>query len=315
MFDLDHIAAMIDRHGPVVRVVVSAVAGSVPREVGASMLVWADGQSGTIGGGTLEFMASEAARSQLGKGALTTVTHHPLGPALGQCCGGAVTLVNELLTQESLADLAGRASYLRPVVTKAPLPLAMKREEALARSQGHIARTQMCDGWFIEPIQPARTALWIWGAGHVGRAMVHVFSELPDFAVTWIDTAPDRFPETIPTQVEQVVAADPAQLVPYAPTHAQHLILTYSHALDLELCHQLLNRGFGFTGLIGSKTKWARFQARLRDLGHLPEQIARITCPIGDPTLGKHPQAIAIGVASGLLHDLKTNKARKDQTA
>jgi xanthine dehydrogenase accessory factor len=103
--------------------------------------------------------------------------------------------------------------------------------------------------------------------------------------------------------------------VKFAPDSARHLILTYSHALDLELCHQLLSHRFAFTGLIGSKTKWARFRKRLAELGHTAAQITRITSPIGEPILGKQPQAIAIGVAASLLLYMKNNKARKDQTA
>ena len=86
-----------------------------------------------------------------------------------------------------------------------------------------------------------------------------------------------------------------------APAEAEHLVLTYSHALDLEICHRLLGHGFRAAGLIGSATKWARFRSRLAALGHAPEQVARIRCPIGDPALGKHPQAIAVGVAAEIL--------------
>ena len=78
-------------------------------------------------------------------------------------------------------------------------------------------------------------------------------------------------------------------------------MLTYSHALDLDLCHRLLAHGFARAGVIGSATKWARFRSRLAALGHAPDAIARIDCPIGDPSLGKHPQAIAIGVAQAVL--------------
>jgi xanthine dehydrogenase accessory factor len=101
--------------------------------------------------------------------------------------------------------------------------------------------------------------------------------------------------------VEVLCARHPEGLAAFAPVHAEHLIVTYSHALDLALCHALLQRGFVFAGLIGSATKWARFRSRLRDLGHPPEAIARITCPIGDPALGKHPQAIALGVGAALV--------------
>jgi xanthine dehydrogenase accessory factor len=96
-------------------------------------------------------------------------------------------------------------------------------------------------------------------------------------------------------------AAEPPAALPHAPRQAHHLILTYSHDIDLALCHAALRHGFASCGLIGSATKWARFQSRLRALGHSDAQISRITCPIGDPLLGKHPQAIAVGVAARLL--------------
>jgi xanthine dehydrogenase accessory factor len=142
--------------------------------------------------------------------------------------------------------------------------------------------------------------LWIWGAGHVGRAIAAVMAPLPQWDVTVVDTTPDRI-TGLPDGVTPLVAADPARLVPHAPRGADHLILTYSHAIDLALCHALLTHGFASAGLIGSATKWARFRSRLAALGHPADQISRIACPIGDPALGKHPQAIAVGVAAALL--------------
>ena len=100
-----------------------------------------------------------------------------------------------------------------------------------------------------------------------------------------------------------LVAADPAQAVKHAPDGAAHLILTYSHEIDLALCHAILSRDFHSAGLIGSATKWARFRTRLAALGHPSAQIARIACPIGDPALGKHPAAIALGVATAMMAD------------
>jgi xanthine dehydrogenase accessory factor len=105
----------------------------------------------------------------------------------------------------------------------------------------------------------------------------------------------------VPAGVAAVPAAEPAALVPFAPRDADHLVLTRSHAVDLALCDALLRHGFASLGLIGSLTKRARFHARLRALGHDAAQISRIACPIGDPALGKHPQAIAVGVAAALL--------------
>ena len=135
----------------------------------------------------------------------------------------------------------------------------------------------------------------------MGRAIAGVLSPLPGVRIRWADTDRARFPKDIPGGVEVLIAENPADLVTLAPRQAEHLILTYSHALDLELCHRLLSHGFRRLGLIGSATKWARFRSRLKALGHGETQILRIACPIGDPALGKHPQAIALGVATEVL--------------
>ena len=376
MFDVNILRRTIAEHGPVARVVIASVEGSSPREVGASMLVWPTGQSGTIGGGALEWQAVAAARAM----PRTRLDRIPLGPALGQCCGGAVTLLTEVYGQsepaqpptpipspqgggEAMADLSHIPSthrttpdpvpghgagaqhthprlpspswggdggggppqaagmnglahlagdvIARPVDGRA-MPLAVKRLLDHARAQGQMPAPTLLQGWFIEPVARPQRHLWIWGAGHVGRALVQVMAPLPDLAITWIDVAPDRFPETIPAGVTMLPAADPAALVPHAPPPADHLILTYSHALDLDLCHRLLNHGFASTGLIGSATKWARFRSRLAALGHAPQSIARIRCPIGDPALGKHPQAIAIGVATAFLTPARTTARQEN---
>jgi xanthine dehydrogenase accessory factor len=242
---------------PAIRITVRRTAGSVPREVGASRLVTENGIEGTIGGGALEWEAMAMARAMLNDGRATDERTFPLGPALGQCCGGSVTLRFERASQ--------------------------------------VAR---------KPGQP----LWIWGAGHVGRALVDVIAHLPDWSITWVDTGAERFPEDRHEGVTILPAADLVRLVAHAPRDAHHLILTYSHELDLELCHALLGHGFASAGLIGSATKWARFQSRLHTLGHDKAQITRITCPIGDPALGKHPQAIAVGVAADLLKRAASGK-------
>ena len=296
MFDLEELRTAIAAHGPIARVVIASVEGSSPREAGAAVLVWATGQSGTIGGGALEWQAVTQARGATG----TRLDRVPLGPALGQCCGGAVTLLTEVFT---CADSLQGDLIARPVDGR-PMPLAVKRLLDRARAQGSLPTPVLLQGWFIEPVARPTRHLWIWGAGHVGRALVNVMAPLPDLAITWIDAAADRYPETVPPNVTALPASDPAALVPHAPQDADHLILTYSHALDLDLCHRLLTHGFSTAGLIGSATKWARFRSRLAALGHAPRSIARIRCPIGDPALGKHPQAIAIGVATAFLAPL-----------
>jgi xanthine dehydrogenase accessory factor len=307
VFDLSALATALEAHGRVARVVIAGVEGSSPREVGVSMLVWAEGQSGTIGGGALEFEAAAWARRLLAESPPTPSLPHgggrearlvervALGPSLGQCCGGAVVLWTEVF--EAVPEVVAG------VVARGPgeMPLAVKRVLAAARGQGVRPVAALVSGWLIEPVAEAERQVWVWGAGHVGRALVAVLAPLPGIAVTWVDVGPERFPDAVPEGVTVVPASDPALVADHAPVGAEHLVLTYSHALDLELCHRLLLRGFGTCGLIGSATKWGRFRSRLRALGHSGEAVARIRCPIGDPALGKHPQAIAVGVVAELL--------------
>ena len=291
MFDLGALAAALDAHGRVARVVIAGVEGSSPREVGASMLVWSGGQSGTIGGGALEFAAAARALTVEGR----VVERVALGPSLGQCCGGAVTLWTEVY--EALPEVVGGV-FARGA---GEMPLSVARVLAAARGAGVVPASGLRGGWLVEPVAVPMRQVWVWGAGHVGRALVAVLAPLPGISVTWVDVALDRFPEGVPEGVTVVPVADPAGLVAHVPEAAEHIIVTYSHALDLELCHLLLGRGFGACGVIGSATKWARFRGRLGALGHSGAAVARIECPIGDPALGKHPQAIAVGVVAAML--------------
>ena len=300
-FDLQDLCAAVARHGRVARVVVAAAQGSSPREVGAAMLVWEGGQSGTIGGGALEFAAAAAARARLAGDGAPVLSHHALGPDLGQCCGGRVTLLTEIYRPGAVPDGA-EGGVARPVAGPADAPpLSVRRLLAAARARGARPPARFVDGWMVEPVRRPTRALWVWGAGHVGRALVAVLAPLPDLEITWIDTDPSRFPGDVPPGVTVIAQPRPADLAAHAPPDAGHYILTYSHALDLELCHRVLQRGFGHAGVIGSATKWARFGKRLAALGHAPDRIARIACPIGDPGLGKHPAQIAIGVAQEVL--------------
>lgn len=244
---------------PCVTVSVVRVQGSAPRDVGTQMRVFADGQDGTIGGGALEWDAAKVARQMLVDGTVALQKVVPLGPDLGQCCGGTVTL-----------DFTSAAQTDR--FTEAPL--------------------------------------WIWGAGHVGQAIAQVMAPFRDRQITVVDTTTARMP-ALPDGVDPLVAADLLLVVGRAPANADHLILTYSHDIDLALCDALLRRTFGSVGLIGSATKWARFQRRLHAIGHAQERVARIACPIGDPTLGKHPQAIALGVATAMVSPAPAEKKER----
>ena len=208
MFDHAALAGAIAAHGPVARVVIAAHDGSCPREVGAAMLVWADpakdgGQSGTIGGGALEWEATKAARAMLATGGMR-LDRQALGPALGQCCGGAVTVLTEVYS-----GLPPDTDVIARSIDGREMPLAVKRLLARVRGEGIIPATQLLQGWFVEPAARPNRHLWIWGAGHVGRALVDVLSPLPGLAITWVDIAPDRFPDGVPDRVRALpVASD-----------------------------------------------------------------------------------------------------------
>jgi len=298
VFAPDTLCQLVSQHGRVARLVVAAASGSVPRDVGASMYVWADGQSGTIGGGMLEYQAVEAARVLCAqKGAqkgdwIRRVLKMPLGPALGQCCGGAVTVLSEVFSKNE-ADEVKRLASKNPAICR-------PTEAGLSPRGSTTPHATLLAGVMSEPFSKPGQPLWIYGAGHVGRALVATLAPL-GFDITWIDTDFGRYPEALASGVRPLVSADPATAVNYAPDHARHLIVTCSHALDLEICHALLSHGFLSAGLIGSATKWARFKKKLINLGHSQTEISGITCPIGMPELGKSPEAIAIGVAAELL--------------
>lgn len=292
-FDFDAVNAAITAHGHVARVVIVDVKGSSPREVGASMLVWADGQSGSIGGGALEFAAAQAARD--GKVGIST---HPLGPELGQCCGGAVTLVCEQFD----APLDPAFSYMRRVAGDDETPGIMQKfakDIAKGTSQGRLMYRR---GWLCEPrTHQTGRPIWIWGAGHVGREVVDILGQLTQFQITWLDYAWDRFPDRTKGAFHPRLYDPVPDTAKTAPQTAQHFIMTHSHDTDLEICHALLTHDFLACGLIGSATKAARFRKRLLALGHTEQQVATIACPIGDRSLGKHPAAIAVSIAHAIL--------------
>ncbi|MEP2758499.1 MAG: XdhC family protein, partial [Hyphomicrobiales bacterium] len=173
-FDRDALIAACMAQGRVARVVVAAVKGSAPREVGAAMLVWPGGQSGTIGGGALEYQLAQAARDSLARGG-DVFSAHALGPDMGQCCGGAVDILTEVF------DLPRAQAVPDGVFARGPgaAPQGVTRMQARYRDRGAVPQPAMISGWMIEPIHSPQRALWVWGAGHVGRAIVQVLAPLP----------------------------------------------------------------------------------------------------------------------------------------
>ncbi len=298
--------AAIEAAAPAVLVTVAEAKGSTPREAGAKMLVREGDIVGSIGGGQLELIAIDAARRLMGDpAARPALVHHALGPDIGQCCGGAVRLLLEPL---SGADRGWLEAWQRCCNQDAPVILTTFADGRKVWTAEGADRTpcrveEQNGGWRVtEIVRRLARPLWLYGAGHVGRALAQVLSEL-DFDVTWLDSRPNGFPAEVPAGLRRVVAPQLAGTVAEAPPACLFLVMTHSHQLDLEICDQALKRGdAAFLGLIGSDTKKARFVGALRTLGHGPLALERLVCPIGLAQIpGKQPMAIAVSVAAQLL--------------
>ena len=289
----------------VIHASVIQVRGSAPRAVGANMLITADNIWDTIGGGALEFEVMQQARSDIDMIHASQVAWHrrvmdiALGPDMGQCCGGHVRVLIEALTIADTPILRMLAASDQPLLH----PLASGQPLALADSElgDKGAKITADKTGFILPQHPYQRPLFIYGAGHVGRALVPVIDGL-GFDVYWVDIAPDRFPSVIPKGVSDVIAIDPTLIAAHAPTDAFHLVITHSHALDQAICHTVLaGEGFARLGLIGSKTKNARFRSRLGKADISDDMLARLICPIGiELVTGKQPARVAISIAAQL---------------
>ena len=311
-FDLNLINEYLEKYNEVVRIIILKTSGSAPRNSGTWMIVWENGQDRTIGGGQLEYEVTKSARDLLNSSHGQKIKKYSLGPDIGQCCGGSVEVLLEKMDIEKLGIISKEDGFFARPISTNNKSLNLSSILKKFRNKSIPIEYTFCDGWLIEPLVKEKRNLWIYGAGHVGTAIANTIDKLERFNIFCLDTSEERYPHDFPKNVERLIAVNPAELVKYAPGDTHHLILTYSHALDLEVCNQLLKQPFLSAGLIGSKTKWVRFKKRLGELGYKSEQIHRIVCPIGDPSLGKSPYEIAIGVANMLLDYDKIHASRKE---
>ncbi len=252
---------------PAVLVEVEQARGSVPRDAGTRMLVAAEAVAGSIGGGHLELQAIEQAREQLtGPPGPAVRREVVLGPALGQCCGGALRLRFERLVEAHLGAWPAAAPLFA-----LQLHGAGHVGRAIARL---LAGLDVAVDWIDEREAEFPASL----PGACGSA---------------------DWPAHIRRLAVDAVEAEVAQAQP----GGFYLVLTHSHALDLRIVEAILRRGdFAYLGLIGSATKRARFVHRLEQRGLAADLLARLVCPIGVPGIpGKEPEVIAVAVVAQLL--------------
>ena len=282
-------------------VTVLATEGSAPRGAGTRMLVTARGQSGTIGGGQLEFRATEQARAILARRAGTwRVQDYPLGPLLGQCCGGRVRLLIEHLDPAGLDWLADAepGRMLATTLGETRIERAVFARETATRQSARGDRPAVGTR-IVEPVGERPRPVYLFGAGHVGQAIARHLTGLP-LQLAWFDTREDM---AAVDGVTVMPETEIARCIEEAPEDAALAILTHDHPLDYVLTLAALKRSpLAFVGLIGSSTKIARFRSRLLADGVSEEALARLTAPIGIPgVMGKEPDMIAIAVVAQLL--------------
>ena len=252
-------------------VTVASTRGSVPRTTGTWMAVFADAVVGTLGGGQLEFQAMAEARRRLG------LTRR------GQ--GNASNDLNPV--RYALGPNLGQCCGGEMVLT-------YERISSADRAALGVRLKPVC--------QP----LALFGGGHVGKALINLLATLP-FQVTWIDSRDEIFPASLPDNVQCEHSAPVQAAVAPLQSQSAVLIMSFSHAEDLDvvaacLMRQRVHGDLPFVGLIGSRTKWATFSHRLAARGFTPAELAHVTCPIGLPGIAsKLPEAIAVSVAAQLL--------------
>jgi xanthine dehydrogenase accessory factor len=307
-----------------VLVTVAGIRGSAPREIGAKMIVTASETIGTIGGGQLEFQSTRAAVEMLDD-QQTTLRSFPLGPSMGQCCGGVVEILFEpvvegmpgwlrdlaaLYGQHEPAIIATRISRSNPakLIVTATEIFGVDAEQADSALVGK-ARQLLADNpvttrdvqELYDPIVVSDFNIAVFGAGHVGSAVVNALSEL-DCNIRWIDSRRKMF-RKVPANVRAIVASDPALEVAAMPADSFFLVMTHSHAVDFDICDRMLQRcDARYCGLIGSLSKRRRFEKRYRQQGMPQSVIDQMICPIGvDGISGKKPAEIAVAAAAEIL--------------
>jgi len=317
--DLEDLAAAGE---PAVLVTVAGIRGSAPREIGAKMIVTATQTIGTIGGGQLEYQSTRVAVGML-EDTEMTLRSFPLGSSMGQCCGGVVEILFEPIADgmpswlRDLAALHGqrepavsatRISQSRPaklVVTAAGVYGEDADETALIEQARHVlqdsrdASREVQD--FFEPIVVPDLNIAVFGAGHVGSAVVAALSGL-DCNIRWIDSRRNMF-RKVPGNVRAIESQDPSLEVATLPRDSFYLVMTHSHAMDFDICDRILRRRDArYCGLIGSLSKRRRFEKRYRQQGLSQALIDQLVCPIGvNGISGKKPAEIAVAVAAEVL--------------
>ncbi|WP_216330100.1 xanthine dehydrogenase accessory protein XdhC [Rhizobium sp. X9] len=267
------LSSFLAQYPAAILVEIESVKGSSPREAGTFMLISQEALWETIGGGQFEYMAIDHARAMLRNGATEDGMDIPLGPEIGQCCGGRTLLRFRLVTADIAAALEAR--------------LKVETEQ-----------------------QPA---VFIFGAGHVGKALTDALSLLP-LTLTVVETRENELRD-LSAGVASVLTPMPEAVVAKIPANGAAIIVTHDHALDFLIAREALARDdLAYVGMIGSKTKRATFAHWLEREGEPPSRLAKLTLPIGGNSVrDKRPAIIAALVAAELLQAFSAAETRRNE--
>ena len=321
---IDTLSDLAAANEPAVLVTVAGIRGSAPREMGAKMIVTATETIGTIGGGQLEYQSARVAVGML-QDTVPTLRSFPLGSSMGQCCGGVVEILFEPVTDGIpawLRDLRALYGQREPAIIatrisqSAPAKMVVTENEVygvdvdeadsavIDSARTLLAATGVATRMvqdFYEPVVASDLHIAVFGAGHVGTAVVSALSSL-DSNIRWIDSRRSVFRQ-VPANVRAIEATDPALEVAAMPAQSFYLVMTHSHALDFDICDRILRRDDSrYCGLIGSLSKRRRFEKRYRQQGMPSSFLSNLICPIGvDGISGKKPAEIAVAAAAEIL--------------
>ena len=303
------------------------------------MVVGRETVHGTIGGGSMEYIAIDEARDLLaGKVKKRQLRVYDLGPDMGQCCGGRVWLLFEILSSKNAdwLDTAVRQLHSnqpvllqrdldKPEALPACLSIESSRQapvesaiEALVDLQTNTVLVEQTKNvrFVLQRFSVPSSSVVVFGAGHVGQALVRALIPLP-LQIYWIDSRAGLFPRSLPSDVRVLVESDPERVLQQVPGSSIMLVMTFSHAQDFRICESVLrNQDFLWLGMIGSQSKKRSLQRFLQQAGLGPNQIDKVQCPIGIPGIaGKQPAVIAASVVAQCLVMMQQEQTRQVKPA
>jgi len=262
---INQLSKKTNYNNPLIKAKIINVKGSAPNKINDLMLIAPKKIFGTIGGGNLEYLVIKESILMLKNELKRKKLNIPLGPGIGQCCGGYVELI-----------LTSHKNSIEALINE-------------------------------ESIEKTKYELYIFGAGHIGQALIDKIENL-DFNTFLIDSREEYLNMTNNNNINYLLSKEPWKIISKLKDNAYYVVLTHSHDYDLKILNEILYKKFNYVGLIGSSTKRNRFFKRLIDNGHRNDIVKKIECPIGiDIGNSKDPNEIALSIATRLI-SLKNNK-------